>query len=321
MPDQSRTSIRRPAPGSGRAPRRSATGALDEERVDELLAGLPANADFATIGDRLATADLGLRVDLLNRVQELASNAGASALVGSSGGDRAPTGLPATPAVSLPSQPTTMSVQRQTEGTTSDIGQSATLDQQAISGVGGEEASMLTSLPGIGDPVGLIFARVVASNVAGSSAIAVPARYVTLLRAYAAFDATDGAILTAALARSPTFHSGGWILDIQRGAVAMTLDTDVFVRGDALHLGTYIHEMVHVKQYGDLGPSNFLAAYFGLAALEISRRLLMHLPIDPMTASPLETQAYALEDRFMAWWRAHPEADPASPPSGGTGSP
>lgn len=312
--------MRRPAPGSGNDRVRLPSGAVDEERLDELLAGLPANADFETIGDRLATADLGLRVDLLNRVQELASNTGASALVGPGRSSTSPAGPTALPAPSLAGQSTSMPVQRQTEGATSGIGQAATLDQQGISGGAGEEASMLGSLPGIGDPVGMIFARVVASNVAGSSVIAVPARYVTLLNAYAAFDATDGAILTAALARSPTFHSGGWILDVQRGAAAMTLDTDVFVRGDTLHLNTYIHEMVHVHQYGGLGPTNFLAAYFGLAALEISRRLLMHLPIDPMTASPLETQAYAIEDRFMTWWRAHPEADPASPPSGGSSS-
>jgi hypothetical protein len=34
-----------------------------------------------------------------------------------------------------------------------------------------------------------------------------------------------------------------------------------------------------------------------------------------MTSSPFEQQAYALADRFMDWWRAHPEADPAGPPT------
>ena len=147
-----------------------------------------------------------------------------------------------------------------------------------------------------------------------ASPITVPPRYETLLRASAAANSSDGALLSTGLARGPVLYAGGWILDIQQAAKAMTLDASVFVRGE-LDIKTYIHEMVHVNQYGSLGPTLFLAGYFGLSAAEIAKRLAMRLPIDPMKARPYEQQAYALADRFMDWWRAHPEADPASPPT------
>jgi hypothetical protein len=98
-------------------------------------------------------------------------------------------------------------------------------------------------------------------------------------------------------------------LGVQKAAKAMTLDANVFVRGE-LGLETYIHEMVHVGQYGSIGPTAFLARYVGSSATEIATRLARRLPIHPMTASPFERQAYALTNRFMHWWRSHPEADP-----------
>ena len=159
------------------------------------------------------------------------------------------------------------------------------------------------------DPIARLFGMVVAANVAAASPISVPACYETLLTAYAASNSRDGALLRAGLARNPTYHAGGWILDIQKAAKAMTLDANVFVRGE-LGLETYIHEMVHVGQYGSIGPTAFLARYVVSSATEIATRLARRLPIHPMTASPFERQAYALTNRFMHWWRSHPEADP-----------
>jgi hypothetical protein len=52
----------------------------------------------------------------------------------------------------------------------------------------------------------------------------------------------------------------------------MTLDDCVFVRSGSWDANTYVHQMVHVGQYGALGPDGFLSAYFGTAALTIIER-------------------------------------------------
>jgi hypothetical protein len=150
------------------------------------------------------------------------------------------------------------------------------------------------------DPIGGIWAGVVASNIAGASYISVPASYPAALNSYAAANGADGAKLTAGLGNSPSYYSGGWILDVQTGAKAMTLGSAVFVNG-SLDVDTYVHEMVHVNQYATLGPSAFLVSYFGLSGIEIGRRLLKHLPLDPMSSSPQESEAYAIEGRFRSW--------------------
>jgi N-acetylmuramoyl-L-alanine amidase len=151
------------------------------------------------------------------------------------------------------------------------------------------------------------FETAVSTNIAMASPITVPPDHERKLRAYAAANPGDGAKLLAGLARNPRFYQGGWILDVQTGASAMTLDTSVFVR-ESLSVSTYVHEMVHVAQYGDLGRPAFLEAYFSLALAEIIRRLINRLPLDPMTASPLETEAYDIERRFEAWARANGES-------------
>jgi hypothetical protein len=120
------------------------------------------------------------------------------------------------------------------------------------------------------------------------------------LNSYATSNPADGARLTAGLANSPNYYTGGWILDVQTGAKAMTLGSAVFVKG-SLDVDTYVHEMVHVNQYATLGPSAFLVSYFGLSGIEIGRRLLKHLPLDPMSSSPQESEAYAIEGRFRSW--------------------
>jgi hypothetical protein len=90
---------------------------------------------------------------------------------------------------------------------------------------------------------------------------------------------------------------------VQSGAEAMTLDDDVFcVKRPTVD--TYVHELVHVKQYGDVGPAKFLENYFGEAAYEAIRALLAREDIDPFSASSYEKEGYALEQRFKAWRRA-----------------
>ena len=123
-----------------------------------------------------------------------------------------------------------------------------------------------------------------------------------LLRAYAAAHPADGARLLAGLARGPRFVVGGRLLKLQPRAIAITLDTTVFCR-EPIGAEIYVHEVVHVAQYGELGVGRFLVRYFGLALVEIVRRARRGDPIDAMTASPLEDEAYAIEARFAAWAR------------------
>jgi hypothetical protein len=135
--------------------------------------------------------------------------------------------------------------------------------------------------------------------------IPIPSRYRTKLLQYAAAAPLDGAMLLPGLLRDPWYYRGGWILDVQTNANAMTLDDYVFVDGD-LDIGTYVHEMVHVTQYAALGRTRFLVSYFGLSAATIAKRFIMREPINMMRSSPHENQAYDLEQRFLAWLAANP---------------
>jgi hypothetical protein len=151
------------------------------------------------------------------------------------------------------------------------------------------------------DPLAPAFEAAMQTNRAMADRIEVPDYYRQKLIEYSGAAPTDGAMLLPALLRGPKFYRGGWILDVQTGAKAMTLDTYIFVRGQ-LDLKTYIHELVHVTQYATVGRTGFLVSYFGLSAATIAKRFIMREPLDMMQSSPHETQAYNLADRFMAWW-------------------
>jgi hypothetical protein len=156
-------------------------------------------------------------------------------------------------------------------------------------------------VPTITDPLAGVFEAAMQTNRAMADRIDVPDYYRQKLIEYSAANPADGLMLLPALTRGPKFYNGGWILDVQTGAKAMTLDTYIFVRGQ-LDLNTYIHELVHVTQYAALGRSAFLASYFGLSAATIAKRFVMREPLNMMESSPHETQAYNLAERFMAWW-------------------
>lgn len=113
-----------------------------------------------------------------------------------------------------------------------------------------------------------------------------------------ATSADDKSKITSGKERSPAYYEGGAILDHNPGAAAITLDTCVFVRPGRFDANTYVHEMVHVGQYGRLGVSGFLAEYFGTSAATIVERWAKGEPIDLMTSSHLETDAYAIGNRF-----------------------
>ena len=129
------------------------------------------------------------------------------------------------------------------------------------------------------------------------------------IETYARYNTADGAKIQVGRSRSPRWHQNGLILTLQPHAAAMTLDSDIFVRSGHWNEGIYVHELVHVAQY-NAGKIPFLISYFGLAAKEIAKRVLAGKPIEPLTASPYETEAYAIEKRFLEWLRAgKPVAD------------
>lgn len=156
------------------------------------------------------------------------------------------------------------------------------------------------AIPTFTDPLAPVFEGVVATNVAQASLIAVPPEYEAATRQYASVDQADGAWLTRGLGAQPRFHQGGWILDVQPNASAMTLDDDVFVRGD-LTIGTYVHELVHVGQYQAVGRTAFLTSYFGMSAVTLASRLVTRQNLDAMRSSPHEASAYDIEARFLRW--------------------
>jgi hypothetical protein len=164
-----------------------------------------------------------------------------------------------------------------------------------IGGVFGPGGNIL-----INEGVKELFGKVVLSNRLVARPFPVPERYVTAVEQYAAAAPEDGKILLAALKRKPKYYVGGWILDVQSGAEAMTLDHDVFCVKEPT-VDTFVHELVHVKQYGDVGPAKFLSNYFGEAGYEVIRALLAREDIDPFSASTYEKEGYALEKRFQAW--------------------
>ncbi len=115
--------------------------------------------------------------------------------------------------------------------------------------------------------------------------------------------ASDKEWIAAGRSRNPRYYEGGKVLKLQPAAGAMTLDDCVFVRPGEWTAGIYVHEMVHVGQYGRMGPARFLAAYFGSSAVEITRRLVGGRPVAVMTSSRLESDAYRIGNRFAAYYR------------------
>ena len=153
-----------------------------------------------------------------------------------------------------------------------------------------------------------VFTQAVERSRATSTPLSVPPEFHNQLVDFASESLEEDLVLLKALDRVPNFHTGGAILELQPDASAMTLDRDVFVRG-TLDAATYVHEMVHVAQYGKLGPLRFLELYFGETGGRLALHLLYDLPFDPFRASVLERQAYAIERRFVRW-QATRQAEP-----------
>jgi hypothetical protein len=144
----------------------------------------------------------------------------------------------------------------------------------------------------------LAFDQAVALGRARSTVAAIPASFDTQLDDYALANPDDGKILKAARARKPTFRRGGLVPD---GAAAMTLDRDIFCGPGEPTVETYIHELVHVWQYGEVGRARFIENLLGSAGAGVLWQLIRGKAVDIMTASRYEKEAYGVECRFKKW--------------------
>ena len=127
----------------------------------------------------------------------------------------------------------------------------------------------------------------------------VPEWYVDALRDYAKFNSGDGDILWAAWMRAPEFFVGGLVAS---DSDAMTMDRTVFCDGPPT-VDTWIHELVHVWQYGLQGPIRFLISMLGTEAAGVLWKLRTGEKFDLFKNSVQEVQGYSLEQRFTSWRR------------------
>jgi hypothetical protein len=84
---------------------------------------------------------------------------------------------------------------------------------------------------------------------AAASRHPISALYIDELKKYAEANPEDGKILLNALAQAPSHYQGGVLLAAQKDAEAITFGNSIFYRRDPT-LTTFIHEMVHINQYG-----------------------------------------------------------------------
>jgi len=122
---------------------------------------------------------------------------------------------------------------------------------------------------------------------------------------YAKEHPDDGRWIWAGDRRRPRFHTGGPLVAMAGAEThAITLDRDVFfnpaTRGEP-HIDTYVHELVHVAQYGNLGVAGFLGTYLGEFLKHFVEGKLSGKDTDPYHAIVHEVSAKAIEDRFSAW--------------------
>jgi hypothetical protein len=238
--EESKRRLNREKQGAGKSKEfHEAPGESEANAVrDAFLNGARPNP--ARLGEALATADPATVARVVSRLQEENGNTYVQRTVaawvdaGNFGPDvavqREPAAAPAAEAVAT-----------------------ETPDQPAAG------AESLFSGP---DPLALIFATVVASNIAAAAPTTIDPKWQAKVAEYMHDNPSDGTILQKGIDRKPSYFKGGWILDVQQGAEAITLDQAVFHRGQ-LTIETYVHEMVHVGQYGELGITGFLVSYFG----------------------------------------------------------
>jgi Domain of unknown function (DUF4157) len=157
----------------------------------------------------------------------------------------------------------------------------------------------------------VIWNRIVRTNRDQSSYHAIDPAWRELAGRYSLENPADGAWIRAGIMRMPDFWVGGWILERAGSAThAITLDDDVFFNPDTSdepNVDTYVHELVHVAQYGILGITGFLGTY----AEQFVEGYLGSGFDDAEAYHQIahERQAAAVEARFSEWRQKKEKAD------------
>jgi hypothetical protein len=125
------------------------------------------------------------------------------------------------------------------------------------------------------------------------------------LNRYSQANPSDGRILRNALAQEPSYFIGGLLVGANSDADAITFGNSIFFSAHPDY-STFIHEMVHIDQYDRAGRIGFLTTYYGLTLATVIKRALSSQPLNVMKSNRYETEAYALEERFKAWFAANP---------------
>jgi hypothetical protein len=139
----------------------------------------------------------------------------------------------------------------------------------------------------------------------------IPAEWRRLAGQYSQENPADGAWIRLGITRLPDFYLGGWLVEEAGSAThAITLDDDVFINPAASgepDVDTFVHELVHVAQYGLLGITGFLGTYAkafveGFVGSGGDSDEAYHQIAH-------EVQASAVEGRFSAWRKDKEKAD------------
>lgn len=80
---------------------------------------------------------------------------------------------------------------------------------------------------------------------ASATKITIPQGHIDALKRYARANDADGRILLNALDQDPSFYQGGWLLDLQGDAEAITFGNSIFFSSSPPSARTFVHEMVH----------------------------------------------------------------------------
>jgi hypothetical protein len=143
----------------------------------------------------------------------------------------------------------------------------------------------------------------VGQNRAAARYFPVPAEWRHLAGLYSLQNPDDGKWIRDGITRMPDFWIGGGLL-AQAGSEthAITLDHDVFFNPDTRgepSVDTFVHELIHVAQYGKLGIVGFLGTY----AAEFGRGYIQgNYDSDAAYHNIVhEQQAVAVEERFSKW--------------------
>jgi hypothetical protein len=154
----------------------------------------------------------------------------------------------------------------------------------------------------------------VAENRAGAKYFPVPDEWRLLAGTYSLENPDDGKWIRDGIKRMPDFWIGGGLIAHAGSEThAITLDHDVFINPDTYgepNVDTFVHELIHVAQYGKLGITGFLGSY----AAEFARGFIEEGSFDAAYHDIRhESAAVAIEERFSKW-RVKKEAEDAKKP-------